>query len=184
MSVDCCSSQLWQVVGDWDCMLNQTNIGQNNNKFYVIQMLQQGGKYRVWNRWGRVGEPGQNAMKGPFSSEEAAASDFCKKFKDKTKNSWEDRDNFVPVKGKYTLLEMDDEEGGEEVRERGREGGKVVYTSFLTLCRRCMRSCRRWMSRTPLPEWCGSAPWTSPPRASSSCSLTTTCSTVRCRAWR
>ena len=30
------------VVGDWDCMLNQTNIGQNNNKFYVIQLLTNG----------------------------------------------------------------------------------------------------------------------------------------------
>ena len=29
----------YQVEGDWDCMLNQTNIGQNNNKYYVIQML-------------------------------------------------------------------------------------------------------------------------------------------------
>lgn len=28
-----------KVVDDWDCMLNQTNIGQNNNKFYVIQLL-------------------------------------------------------------------------------------------------------------------------------------------------
>ncbi len=27
------------VVNDWDCMLNQTNIGHNNNKFYVIQLL-------------------------------------------------------------------------------------------------------------------------------------------------
>ena len=30
----------YQVYEDWDCMLNQTNIGQNNNKFYVIQLLQ------------------------------------------------------------------------------------------------------------------------------------------------
>lgn len=29
----------FQVFEDWDCMLNQTNIGQNNNKFYVIQLL-------------------------------------------------------------------------------------------------------------------------------------------------
>ena len=27
------------VVDDWDCMLNQTNIGHNNNKFYIIQLL-------------------------------------------------------------------------------------------------------------------------------------------------
>ena len=34
--------------------LSRTNIGQNNNKFYVIQLLQHvGGKhYATWNRWG------------------------------------------------------------------------------------------------------------------------------------
>ncbi len=30
------------VYEDWDCMLNQTNIGFNNNKFYIIQLLQTG----------------------------------------------------------------------------------------------------------------------------------------------
>jgi len=45
----------YKVVDDWDCMLNQTNIGQNNNKYYVIQMLQGAFQaYYVWNRWGRV----------------------------------------------------------------------------------------------------------------------------------
>lgn len=29
----------YDVFEDWDCMLNQTNIGHNNNKFYVIQLL-------------------------------------------------------------------------------------------------------------------------------------------------
>ena len=33
------SAASYLVVGDWDCMLNQTNIGHNNNKFYVIQLL-------------------------------------------------------------------------------------------------------------------------------------------------
>ena len=45
------SAAVWQ---DYDCMLNQTNIGKNNNKFYVIQLLVVGTKYYVWNRWGRV----------------------------------------------------------------------------------------------------------------------------------
>ena len=37
-------------------MLNQTNIGHNNNKFYVAQVLveAEGGEYFTWNRWGRV----------------------------------------------------------------------------------------------------------------------------------
>ncbi len=45
-----------KVHGDYDCMLNQTNIGENNNKFYVIQVLSRDsdGKYFAWNRWGRV----------------------------------------------------------------------------------------------------------------------------------
>ena len=38
--------------------LNQTNIGQNNNKFYIIQLLEAdaGGKWWVWTRWARVGQ--------------------------------------------------------------------------------------------------------------------------------
>lgn len=32
-------ASMYKVQGDWDCMLNQTNIGQNNNKYYVIQLL-------------------------------------------------------------------------------------------------------------------------------------------------
>ena len=97
-------------------MLNQTNIGQNNNKFYVIQLLlSSSSRHSVWTRWGRVGESGQNAHKF-FGSLQAAEQEFCKKFKDKTKNSWDERENFVPAKGKYTLLEMDDETEGEEVR--------------------------------------------------------------------
>lgn len=43
-----------QVHEDYDCMLNQTNIGNNNNKFYVIQVLLSGGQYYCWTRWGRV----------------------------------------------------------------------------------------------------------------------------------
>ena len=35
----CPSAQIYEVHLDWDCMLNQTNIGHNNNKYYVIQLL-------------------------------------------------------------------------------------------------------------------------------------------------
>lgn len=43
-----------QVHKDYDCMLNQTNINQNNNKYFVIQLLTGGAKYHVFTRWGRV----------------------------------------------------------------------------------------------------------------------------------
>ena len=56
------------------------------------------------------GEPGQTAMKDPFRSVEEAAKEFKKKFSEKTKNKWEDMEQFTPVPGKYTLMEMDDDD--------------------------------------------------------------------------
>jgi len=43
-----------KVLDDYDAMLNQTNIGANNNKFYVIQVLKQGSNFYTYTRWGRV----------------------------------------------------------------------------------------------------------------------------------
>jgi len=94
------------VHEDYDCILNQTNIGENNNKFYVIQLITKGGKYYTWTRWGRVGETGQSALIGPTEFD-GALKGFNSKFKDKTKNSWEDRANFKPAAGRYTLIEVD-----------------------------------------------------------------------------
>lgn len=45
----------------YDAMLNQTNLKNNNNKFYLMQVLQSNTNtaYAVWLRWGRVGMTGQ-----------------------------------------------------------------------------------------------------------------------------
>lgn len=101
-----------QVYEDYDCMLNQTNIGNNNNKFYLIQLLLSGGNYYCWTRWGRVGELGQNKLDGATNAD-AAIKNFEKKFKDKTKNNWTDRENFVSHSGKYTLIEVDGDQDAE-----------------------------------------------------------------------
>lgn len=155
------------MVDDFDCMLNQTNIGHNNNKFYVIQLLQSRGQYYLWTRWGRVGEAGQSSNKR-CGTQEAAEREFCKKFKDKTKNSWEDRENFTAVKGKYTLLEMDDEEGGEEVRRgEGERGGEDdVFVSLSLFSRSWWRNWLPWMTRMLHPLQCNPVHWTNLPRAS------------------
>ena len=57
---------------------------------------------------------------------DGAIKDFKKKFKDKTKNNWDERDNFTPVQGKYTMIEMDD--GGDEEDEQ--EMAKAVSCKF------------------------------------------------------
>lgn len=90
---------------DYDCMLNQTNIGNNNNKFYIIQLIELNGEYYCWNRWGRVGEPGQDKLSSSLTLDNAV-KEFEKKFKDKTKNNWANRDSFVAHPGKYTIIEV------------------------------------------------------------------------------
>ncbi|XP_047548807.1 protein mono-ADP-ribosyltransferase PARP3 [Lutra lutra] len=102
-----------QVHEDYACTLNQTNIGSNNNKFYIIQLLEEGDRFACWNRWGRVGEVGQSKL-SYFKLLEDAKKDFEKKFRDKTKNSWAERDHFVAHPGKYTLIEV---QGDDEAQE-------------------------------------------------------------------
>uniref|UniRef100_A0A2K5L7U5 Poly [ADP-ribose] polymerase n=3 Tax=Cercocebus atys TaxID=9531 RepID=A0A2K5L7U5_CERAT len=102
-----------QVHEDYDCTLNQTNIGNNNNKFYIMQLLQDGQHFTCWNRWGRVGEVGQSKI-NHFTRLEDAKKDFEKKFREKTKNKWAERDRFVAHPGKYTLIEVQGEDEAQE----------------------------------------------------------------------
>ena len=110
---DCCpvAAQchvLDDASGVYDAALNQTSIGANANKFYLIQALQadSGSPYYCWTRWGRVGDRGQSSLQ-QCASADAAKAQFAAKFRDKTKNAWSDRDNFQAAAGKYTLLERD-----------------------------------------------------------------------------
>ena len=98
----------------YDVTLNQTNAGQNNNKFYRIQLLVDGTgqDYWTWTRWGRVGEGGQNAMLGSGSLDHALVQ-FEKKFKDKTGHKWDSRHE-PAKKGKYTYIERNYEESDDD----------------------------------------------------------------------
>ncbi|KAG8766898.1 hypothetical protein FRC15_006018, partial [Serendipita sp. 397] len=95
----------------WDAMLNQTNIGANNNKFYVIQVLHRAGTDQcfLFTRWGRVGENGQNAQKGPMNAA-SAISGFKSTFRSKTGSAWEDRHKMTARSGKYMWIERSYEE--------------------------------------------------------------------------
>ena len=73
--------------------LNQANLDHNNNKFYIIQCLvnEKTNQFYTWNRWGRVGVPGQNALK-PMPNKQAAIMDYQSKHRDKTKGG-----NYVEI---------------------------------------------------------------------------------------
>lgn len=88
----------------YDVALNQTNAGNNNNKFYRIQLLENAAKtkYTTWTRWGRVGEHGTTKGLGDGSFV-GALKQFEAKFKDKTGNKWGNRLD-PPKAKKYVFL--------------------------------------------------------------------------------
>lgn len=98
-----------KIYKDYDCTLNQTNIKNNNNKFYIIQLIEKSGMYYVFIRYGRVGERGKASDASYGNSAASAIGFFEKQFKSKTGNSWSaaTSGNFTPQKGKYWLCEMD-----------------------------------------------------------------------------
>jgi len=90
----------------YDQTLNQSNLTQNNNKYYILQVLENdtnSNNFYFWTRWGRVGVPGQNALAGPMPKDKAIHL-YEKKLSDKT------------CKGEYTKIEISyDEEEKEAV---------------------------------------------------------------------
>eukprot|EP01132_Coremiostelium_polycephalum_P003746 gene3746-4665_t len=92
----------------YDAPLNQTEISQNNNKFYIVQLLQSDDNktFYCWNRWGREGYKGQAKIVAS-GTKDSCYSAFKAKFYEKTKNNWENRDSFVKYHGKYDYIKMD-----------------------------------------------------------------------------
>lgn len=108
----CPNAAQYKVVDDFDATLNQSNImgGNNNNKYYRIQMLQHDKtkKFFLWTRWGRVGETrGTQTKLQACKDQDSCEKTFAKKFRDKTSNAWDNRDEFLAVVGKYEMLEID-----------------------------------------------------------------------------
>ncbi|CAF4806923.1 unnamed protein product [Rotaria socialis] len=86
-----------------------TNIGNNNNKFYLIQLLEdnKSKSYHVWLRWGRVGYTGQVSLENFGADLANAKRCFCQKFSEKTKNDFYHRDTFTKYSGKYDYVKLD-----------------------------------------------------------------------------
>ena len=81
------------------------------------------------------GECGAQNNDGP-QGEDGAIKAFKKKFSDKTRNKWDNRAQFTPVAGKYTLIEMGDDDGDEEYLEEkvSREIDVIIYKCTRSMC--------------------------------------------------
>ncbi|XP_025104527.1 LOW QUALITY PROTEIN: tankyrase-like protein [Pomacea canaliculata] len=73
--------------------------------FYKMQIIWQKGKdlYVLFTRWGRIGDRGQ-WQHTAFGKPEDAVKEFCKIFRQKTGNDWNNISKFVNHPKKYRLL--------------------------------------------------------------------------------
>ena len=85
----------------YSCTLNQTDIGANKNKFYIMQLLNVDGLYCLYVRYGRISENGKIIIKN-YATENVAILNFTKQFKAKTGNTF-GTNNFVKKDGKYFM---------------------------------------------------------------------------------
>ena len=74
----------------FSCTLNKSDLDKNNNKFYIIQLLEHDSNNSLvlFTRWGRIGVPGQHEKKDVDST--SGPKLFMKKYKDKTKGGYQE----------------------------------------------------------------------------------------------
>ncbi|KAL0236222.1 hypothetical protein GEMRC1_002804 [Eukaryota sp. GEM-RC1] len=105
-SVPNCTVYVDDELNYWTTSLNQTNVAQNNNKFYIIQLLvASDGKFFLACKWGRVGAKSPQKSLKQFSDLGQVKSAFNSQFQKKTGNAW--MSPFVPKLGKYAIVEVD-----------------------------------------------------------------------------
>jgi predicted DNA-binding WGR domain protein len=79
--------------------------------FYRMQIIKHKSKtnlYLLLTRWGRIGDGDGQHQLTPFSSFEECRKEFCKIFREKTGNSWENTDQFENKPKKYTLIQLNE----------------------------------------------------------------------------
>ena len=99
-----------KVLGGYSASLLQTNLGGNNNKYFLLQLVVcADGSTTLYTRWGRAGESGaSNMMSG--SDEGETIKMFERKYREKTKNVWGDSP-FREYPGKYRLTKAGEYDG-------------------------------------------------------------------------
>ncbi|KAG7390529.1 E3 ubiquitin-protein ligase mib1 [Phytophthora boehmeriae] len=121
----------------WSFMLNLTNISYGtygNNKFYFGQLIMDRGQYVVFRKWGRVGAKTPQSSITRFTDLKHAKQLFKKTFASKSGNSWPLKQPFERKKGRYVLVELDDdaaEEAAAEAEEKLEEKKKNMTPSKL-----------------------------------------------------
>lgn len=102
------------VLDEYSCVLNQTDLKSNKNKFYIMQVIKKDSEYIHYIRYGRIGEVGSKTYK-PYTSESSAIASFKSQFRSKTGNTW--GQDFCRKAGKYFMSHVSYEEELKDVSE-------------------------------------------------------------------
>ncbi|KAI8784708.1 poly [ADP-ribose] polymerase tankyrase [Biomphalaria glabrata] len=92
----------------YDVTLSKVDVTQGvwgMYNFYKMQIIHQTAKnvYILFNRWGRIGDRGQY-QHTPYQTLQEAAKEFCKIFRSKTGNDWNNLNKFQNQPKKYRLM--------------------------------------------------------------------------------
>lgn len=93
-------------------VLGLADIKKNKNSYFKIQVLQSDDLRRLWlfSSWGRIGTKVGDSEKEEFSAAEIACVEFERLYKSKTGNTWNNRETFKKLPGKFYPIEVDYED--------------------------------------------------------------------------
>jgi poly [ADP-ribose] polymerase len=131
----------------YDYMLSAADVLTGINKWYRLQIVEleknSPVRFIFFTRWGRVGEPGNWTQTAATGLQEAYKA-WAKKWLEKTKNNWSDREKFEKKPGAYSPVEAEVED--QDTKASGsadadnedslgasssNEGGDLVPPSYL-----------------------------------------------------
>jgi poly [ADP-ribose] polymerase len=96
----------------YHAMLIKVNLEKNSNSYYLLQLLQAGRKYYVWQAWGRIGTTIGSTKLTEDSSLGDAVATFTDKFAEKSGNNWSARQQFEKKAGLMHLVDDSAEAAG------------------------------------------------------------------------
>lgn len=91
-------------------VLNCVDVEKDKNSFYKMQIIEHEGKkklFTLFRSWGRIGCEVGGDTQADYKDSEDAVAEFEKLYKERTNNSWNERDRFVKKHGFYFPIELD-----------------------------------------------------------------------------
>ena len=122
-------------------VLNRTSLEANNNKFYVLEVHEADGCYRLFTNYGRVGADGIKEGRYGACKDEILA-EFDRIFREKTS----------PRKG-YVPVEVEKATVGSALRAADRAGVSGEARRQVARCTRTSRGLSSTSTTSPSPNW-------------------------------